>query len=46
MSGDDDYEFMTPRCFSYLEPVAEICTTGAHIIVTSLIFGANTSLLQ
>ena len=26
-----------------LQPVAESCTTGAHFIVTSLIFGANKS---
>jgi len=26
MGGDDDYEFMTPRCFTYLQPVAESCT--------------------
>jgi|SRR6218665_1151725 len=23
MGGDDGYEFMTPRCFSYLQPVEE-----------------------
>src|SRR6218665_1291783 len=30
MVEDDDYELMTPRCFTYLQPVAESCTIGAH----------------
>jgi len=34
MGGDDDYEFMTPRYFTYLQPVAESCTTDAHFNVT------------
>src|SRR6218665_815520 len=46
MGGDDDYEFMTPSCFTYLQLVEESCTTGAHVIVTSLIFGANKSFVQ
>jgi len=37
MGGDDDYEFMTSRCFSYLQQVAESCTTDAHSIMTQLI---------
>jgi len=46
--GGDDYEFMTPRCFTYLrvQPVAESCTIGAHFIVTSLIFDANKSFVH
>jgi len=46
MGGDDDYEFVTPHCFTYLQSVAESCTTGAHFIVTSLTFGANKSFVQ
>ena len=41
LSGKGDYEFLKPLCFAYLQPVAESCTTGAHFIVTSLIFGAK-----
>ena len=33
---------MTPRCFTYLQPVAESCTSGVHFVVTSLIFGPKT----
>src|SRR6218665_1581018 len=32
MSGDDDYEYMTPRCFTHLQPLAETCVTDAHCI--------------
>jgi len=41
MGGDDDYEFMTPSSFTYLQPVSESWTKGAHFIVKSLIFGAK-----
>jgi len=37
MGGDDDYEFMTPRYFTYFQPVAESCTTGAHFIINYVI---------
>jgi len=31
MGRDDDYEFMTPHCFTYLQPVAETCICCATI---------------